>query len=225
MSHLPLPILGFFLVTVALAFILFILAMRSSRSVGLSLLSWLFLQSLIASSGFYLMTKTRPPHLLLAAAPPLVVIAVLLLTPSGRHFIHGMSLKWSVLIHSIRIFVEVNLYLLFLHKQVPVQMTFESGNLDILAGLTAPLIWWAFNGRYIGRRGLLIWNGLALLSVLNAFGRAILSTPSPLQQFAFNQPTIAILVFPFVLLPAFLVPAILFCHLAVLTKLLIPAEA
>ena len=96
------------------------------------------------------MTKTRPPHLLLAAAPPLVVIAVLLLTPSGRHFIHGMSLKWSVLIHSIRIFVEVNLYLLFLHKQVPVQMTFESGNLDILAGLTAPLIWWAFNGRYIG---------------------------------------------------------------------------
>ena len=83
-------------------------------------------------------------------------------------------------------------------------------------GLSAPLIWWAYSRGHVGRRGLLIWNALALLSVLNAFGRAILSAPFRFQQFAFDQPTVAILVFPFVLLPAFLVPAVLFCHFAVM---------
>ena len=70
-----------------------------------------------------------------------------------------MSLQWSVLLHSVRILVEISLYLLFLYKEVPAQMTFERGNLDLLAGLSAPLIWWAFANRYVGRRGLLLWNG------------------------------------------------------------------
>ena len=34
-----------------------------------------------------------------------------------------MDLKWSVLFHTIRIFVELNLYWLFLYKQVPALMT------------------------------------------------------------------------------------------------------
>ena len=131
-----------------------------------------------------------------------------------------MDLKWCVLIHSIRIFVEINLYWLFIYKQVPALMTFEAGNLDILAGLTAPFIWWAFSRGHIGKMGLLTWNSLCLLSVLNAFVRAMLSAPFPFQKFAFDQPTIAILRFPFVLLPAFIVPAVLLCHLVVFRKLL-----
>ncbi len=43
-----------------------------------------------------------------------------------------MSLKWSLLLHTIRILVEVNPYLLFLYEQVAAQLTFEAGNLDIL---------------------------------------------------------------------------------------------
>ena len=98
-------------------------------------------------------------------------------------------------------------------------LTFEAGNLDILVGLTAPIIWWAFSRGHIGRRGLLIWNSVCLLSVLNAFTRAILSAPFRFQRFAFDQPTIAVLSFPFVLLPAFIVPAVLLCHLVVFRKL------
>ncbi len=215
MSPLPIPVIAFFLFTVTLAFVLFALAVRGSKRVMLLCLVWIFVQSAVALSGFYLTTKNLPPRLLVAVAPPLVLIAALFLTVSGRRFIDGMSLKWSVLIHSIRILVEVNLYVLFLYKQVPALMTFESGNLDILLGLSAPLIWRAYSRGHVGRRGLLIWNALALLSVLNAFSRAILSAPFRFQQFAFDQPTVAILVFPFVLLPAFLVPAVLFCHFAV----------
>ena len=127
MSPLPIPVIAFFLFTVALAFFLFALAIHGSKRLVLLCLVWIFLQSAVALSGFYLTTKTLPPCLLVAVAPPLVLIAALFLTADGRRFINGMSLKWSVLIHSIRILVEVNLYVLFLHKQVSALMTFESG--------------------------------------------------------------------------------------------------
>ena len=54
---------------------------------------------------------------------------------------------------------------------------------------------------------------------------AILSSPFPLQQFAFDQPNIAILYFPFSWLPTFVVPVVLFCHLASIRQLLKKEDA
>jgi hypothetical protein len=215
MSHLSLPIIAFFLLTTLVALFAFGKAVRGSKIAIIGSILWMCLQSAIALSGFYLVTNTFPPHLILAIAPPLLFIAGLFLTATGRRFLDNMDLKWCVLLHTIRIFVEINLYWLFLYKQVPALMTFEAGNLDILVGISAPIIWWAYSAERIGRRGLLIWNGLCLLSVLNAFARAMLSAPFPTQRFAFDQPTVAILSFPFVLLPAFIVPVAIFCHLVV----------
>ncbi len=222
MDHLPLPIIGFFLLTALLALIGFGKAVRGSKAAIVGSILWMCFQSIVALSGFYLATKTLPPHFILAIAPPLLVIAGLFATAGGRQFIDRMDLKWCVLLHLIRIFVELNLYWLFLYKQLPAQMTFEGGNLDILAGLSVPLIWWAFSKGHIGNKGLLIWNCICLLSVLNAFGRAMLSAPFRFQQFAFDQSTVAILYFPFILLATFIVPAVVFCHLVVFRKLSVP---
>jgi 4-amino-4-deoxy-L-arabinose transferase-like glycosyltransferase len=219
MNYLPLPIIVFFLGVTALALFLFGKAVRGSKPAIVLSLVWMVLQSAIALSGFYLITNTIPSHFILAIAPPVILIAGLFLTEAGRRFVDRMDLKWCILVHIIRIFVEATLYWLFLYKQVPALMTFEAGNLDILAGLTVPFVWWAFNTERIGRRGLLIWNALCLLSVLNALARAMLSAPFRFQRFAFEQPTIAILHFPFVLLPAFIVPVVLLCHFAVFRKL------
>jgi hypothetical protein len=219
MSHLPLTIIVFFLITTLLALLLFARAVRGSKAAIAGSILWMCLQSAVALSGFYLVSKAFPPHFFLAAAPPILFIAALFATAAGRRFLDGMDLKWCVLLHSIRILVEINLYWLFLYKQVPALMTFEAGNLDILVGLSAPPIWWAYSSGHIARRGLLIWNSVCLLSVLNAFGRAMLSAPLPFQRFAFDQPTIAILSFPFILLPAFIVPVAIFCHLVVFRKL------
>jgi 4-amino-4-deoxy-L-arabinose transferase-like glycosyltransferase len=222
MNYLPLPIVVFFLGVTALALFLFGRAVRGSKSAIVVSVAWMVLQSAVALSGFYLFTNTVPPHFILAVAPPIILIAGLFLTQAGRSFVDRMDLKWCILVHTIRIFVEVTLYWLFLYKQVPALMTFEAGNLDILAGLTVPFVWWAFNTGKIGRRGLFIWNALGLLSVLNALGRAMLSAPFRFQRLAFDQPTVAILHFPFVLLPAFIVPAVLLCHFAVFRKLTSP---
>ncbi|WP_128914266.1 MULTISPECIES: hypothetical protein [Acidobacteriaceae] len=194
-------------------------AVRGSKPAIVLSLVWMVLQSVIAVSGFYLITSTIPPHFIFVVAPPILLIAGLFLTGAGRRFVDRMDLKWCILVHTIRIFVEATLYWLFLYKQVPALMTFEAGNLDILAGVTVPFVWWAFSAGKMGRRGLFIWNALCLLSVLNALGRAMLSAPFRFQRFAFDQPTVAILHFPFVLLPAFIVPAVLLCHFAVFRKL------
>lgn len=196
--------------------------MRGSKSAIIIAILWIGLQSAASLFGFYLVTNTLPPHFFAVIAPPIVVIAALFLIPAGRRFLDAMDLKWSILFHTVRILVEINLYWLFLYKQVPALMTFEAGNLDILIGLTAPLIWWAYSSGKVGRTGLLIWSSIALLSVLNALTRAMLSAPFRWQKFAFDQPTVAILHFPFVLLPAFIVPVAILCHLAVFRKLLVP---
>jgi len=223
MTHQPLPIIIFFLLTTLLALWLFAKAVRGSKAAIVVSLLWMCVQSAVALSGFYLVTNALPPHFFLVVAPPILVIAGLFLIPAGRRFLDRTDLKWCILLHTIRIFVEINLYWLFLYKQVPALMTFEAGNLDILVGISAPIIWWAYSTGHIGRRGLLLWNSICLLSVLNAFGRAMLSAPFPFQRFAFDQPTVAILSFPFVLLPAFIVPAAIFCHLVVFRKLIEPS--
>jgi hypothetical protein len=219
MSPVPLPLVTFFLFTVLVALFGFALATRWQKAaLGLSLL-WMLVQSAIALSGFYLQEKTIPPRFFLAPLPAFLLISLIFLTRRGQGFVDSMSLKWSVLLHSVRILVELTLYWLFLYKQVPTQLTFEAGNVDILIGLSAPLVWWAFATERIQKNGLLMWNSLALLSVLNALGRALLSAPFRFQQFAFHQPTVAILTFPFILLPAFVVPAVIFTHLAIFRKL------
>ena len=53
----------------------------------------------------------------------------------------------------------------------------------------------------------------------NIVVNALLSTPTPIQKFAFDQPNIAILNFPFSWLPTFIVPIVLFGHLASIRQL------
>jgi hypothetical protein len=219
MNYLPLPIVLFFLLTVLATLIAFGNAVRWSRAALAVCVVWIVIQSVVALSGFYLATHTLPPHLAMAIVPPLVVIAGLFVTAAGRRFIDGMELKWCVLLHTVRILVEANLYWLFLYKQMPALMTFEAGNLDILVGISAPVIWWLYRNGRVGRTGLLVWNGLSLVSALNAVARALLSAPFSFQRFGFDQPTVAILHFPFVLLPAFIVPVAILCHLAAFRKL------
>lgn len=219
MTHLPLPIVLFFLLTVLVTLIALAQVVCGSKAVLAMVIGWMAVQSGIALAGFYLEATTVPPHLALAIVPPVLLIAGLFATAGGRRLIDGMDLRWSVLLHTVRILVEANLYWLFLYRQVPALMTFEAGNLDILVGLTAPIVWWAFSRGKMGRTGLLVWNGLSLLSVMNAFGRAMLSAPFRFQQLAFDQPTVAIFSFPFVLLPAFIVPAAIFCHLVIFRRM------
>jgi len=117
------------------------------------------------------------------------------------------------MLHTIRIAIEMVLFWLFINKAIPRLMTFEGRNFDLLSGLTAPLIYYfGFVKRRIGPKSILTWNIICLAILLFTVSNAILSAPTPFQRFAFDQPTIAVLYFPFVWLPGVIVPLVILSH-------------
>jgi hypothetical protein len=219
MAHTPLLLSLFFLLTTLVAVFFITKATNNSRVFLFVCSGWLALQSVIALTGFYTITNILPPRFLLAIGPPVLAIVIFFFTAGGKGFLNSIDLKWATLLHSVRMLVEINLYFLYIYKQASVLLSIEGGNVDFFAGLTAPIIWWAYSKGHVGRKGLLIWNFICLASVGNAVVRAMLSAPFPFQRFGFDQPTVGILYFPYILLPAFIVPCVLLSHVAVIRKL------
>ncbi len=221
MENLPTYISVIFGLTTILTVILFYKASNNSKTTLIILLTWLAIQMGIALSGFYTVTNSIPPRLVIAILPPFVFIIGLFVSSKGRQFIDGLNIKALTILHMVRIPVELVLFWLFINKAIPELMTFEGRNFDILSGLSAPFIFYfGFIKKKIDKKLLLLWNFICLGLLFNIVINAILSAPFPFQQFAFEQPNIAVLYFPFVWLPCCVVPLVLFSHLVTIKQLL-----
>ena len=211
---------AFGLITALTVWFLYRAAHRSRLTLS-ALLVWALLVALVAAPGFFTDTTTLPPRLLLLIGPPLLALALLFATARGQQYLDRLHLPVLTLLHVVRVPVELVLLGLYRAGAVPQLMTFEGRNFDILAGLTAPLVYYlAFRKKALERKGLIAWNIVCLILLLNIVANAILSAPYPFQQFAFTQPNVAVLHFPFVWLPGVVVPVVLLAHLAALRKLL-----
>lgn len=163
--------------------------------------------------GFYKDFEAMPPRFPIVLLPAAIILFLHARTTLGNKYQSRRNLQLTTLLHAIRIPIEIILLQLFLHHMIPQLMTFEGRNFDILIGLTAPIIALLYHKQIIGYRGLLIWNIIGLLFVLNIVIHAILSLPSPFQQMAFDQPNLAVLYTPFVLLPGIVVPIVIYTHI------------
>lgn len=223
METVPVYIEIVFGLTVLLTVFLFATACKNPRPVLFILFAWLLVQALISRTGFYYKhIDTVPPPFALAVLPIILAIAFLFITAKGRVFIDEMSLKRLTILHIVRIPVELVLLWLFMYKVVPRVMTFEGYNFDILAGISAPFIFYANFMRRGGfnKKLLVAWNIICIALLANIVIIAVLSAPFPFQQLAFDQPNIAVLHFPFIWLPSCVVPLVLFSHLASIRQLL-----
>ncbi len=179
----------------------------------------LVIHAVLASNNFYL-ANTIPPRFPLAPFPTIVILLILFFA-FARKGISVKSLQILTLLSVVRVPVEIVLLWLYQHGQVPQLMTFEGRNFDILSGLTAPLVaWLAFRNGRINRLLLIVWNLLAFGLLLNIMANAILSLEIPFQQFAFEQPNRGVLYFPFIWLPAIIVPVVFVSHVISLWQLL-----
>jgi hypothetical protein len=228
LSNVPITVSILFILTAILTLILFVNSFLAitpksvQRKTLWVLLVWLVVQTGLTFRGaYYGTTDVLPPRILLFGVLPTILAMVLLLkTKSGRKFSDHLSLKQLTLLSVVRVPVEIVLWMLFLNHTIPDIMTFEGWNFDILAGITAPLIVY-FGIKQKTRKTLLIaWNIVGIVMLTWIVVIATLASPFPLQQLAFDQPNIAILYFPFSLLPTFVVPVVYFSHLASLRLLL-----
>ncbi len=196
---------------------------KKSTPIFIGLTTWLTIQAVLTLKNIYNTDiNTFPPKIILTGILPTILTVIFLFaTQKGRQFIDSLPLKNLTYLNIVRIPVEIILFWLFLNKAIPELMTFEGRNFDIIAGVTAPFIAYFGLTKYkLSRQIILIWNFICLGLLLNIVVNALFSAPSPIQKFAFDQPNIAILNFPFSWLPTFIVPIVLFGHLTSIRQLM-----
>ena len=176
---------------------------------------WLSVSALVAGSGILREFERRPPPFLLLAFGFTFATAILAYSPVGTRLVKGASLAGLIAFQAFRIPVELWLHRLYQEGVVPVQMTYEGRNFDILSGILGlGLGLWAMRGRP-PRWAIWLFNVIGLALLINIVTVAILSAPVPMRRF-FNEPANTFVAdWPFVWLPAFLVQAAWFGHLLV----------
>ncbi|MEM9856825.1 MAG: hypothetical protein AAF843_05700 [Bacteroidota bacterium] len=212
-ENLPVWIAWLFGITVILTLWLYWLANLKSGKLIFFITIGSMIHSILAFQGFYADFSTMPPRFIFVLLPSTLIIIYGLLPKVRRRVMQGRDLHLSPFVHLVRVPVEMVLVFLFYHDTVPELMTFEGRNFDILAGITAPIAGALYVRGKISNRIMIIWNIVCLALVSFILINGILSAPLPVQQLAFDQPNTGIAYFPFVLLPAVVVPLVIYTHI------------
>ena len=175
--------------------------------------TWLFITALLAFRGYFLDFQSTPPKILVIVIPSALAITYTVNSEWMTKLIKVIPESWFIYIQTFRILMEILLFFLFLKNIIPVQMTFEGKNFDILIGLSAPFIAYYCAAKKIPKIVALLWNIAGLLLVTNIFLIAILSAPGPLRKFFAEPPNTIIAYFPFIWIPALIVPFAYLIHI------------
>jgi uncharacterized membrane protein len=183
---------------------------------------WVALLGFLSARGFFAQFNSVPPKPLLAVLPPIIIVTILAFTKGFRTILSVTPPHWLVFFQSFRIVVEILLWQAYERGLLPVQMTFEGRNFDILAGilaLVAGYMMWRHqrSARTIG----IVYNLIGLGLLLNIMIIAILSMPTSFRYFM-NEPANTIVAqFPFIYLPGVLVVLAFAFHIFSLRQLLL----
>lgn len=178
-------------------------------------------QCFLAEAGFYRATDAFPPPQLAMVMPMVLGLTLVVLLPAGRRWLGNADITALTALHILRVPVELVLHEAFQQGLVPRSMTYSGHNFDILTGLSAAFLTaWLVSNHKPGKAVLLVWNLLGLLLLGGVVVTAVFSIPSSVQQWAFDQPNVFVIRVPGILLPAMLVPAVLWAHVAALYQLL-----
>ena len=108
--------------------------------------------------------------------------------------------------------------ILYASGRLPGLFAWPAGLGDILVGLLAPLVAWAYARRPDeNARSVAAWNIFGLADLAVAVSAGFITAPSPL--FTYEPANTLISMFPLVLIPTFLVPISVLLHFASLAKL------
>jgi len=195
---------------------------RIARQFILGVLGWALLVSFLAWIQFFAEFSAIPPRFIIVLLVPLLTILGLTIFSSDlAEILRHVPPAHLVYIQSFRIVVELLIWLLFLQDLLPIQMTFEGYNFDVLTGLTAPIVaYFCFVKKQWPRWVAIAWNFTGLVLVFTIITISVFSFPTPFRYFM-NEPANRIVAqFPFVWLPAILVTIAYSMHFFSLKQLL-----
>jgi hypothetical protein len=190
------------------------------RRTTVLLIAWLLLLGILSIRGFFSNFSHLPPRLGFALLIPLPLVLLFIRSRAGKQVLQHIQPQWLIYLQSFRILVEIALWLLVRNGALPVQMSFEGRNFDIIAGMLAiPVGYYCFVKKSWPPVAALLYNIAGLALLLNIVTISVLSMPTPLRVFH-NQPDSSLLTtFPFIYLPGLLVPLAYTLHILSLRQL------
>lgn len=190
--------------------------------VNVWLLVWIMVLSGLSLSEFFSDFSSVPPRFLIIIIVPMITFVwALLFSNTTKQLLAHIPASTLINLQVFRVMVELLLWLLFIQNLLPIQMTFEGRNFDIIAGLTAPFVaYFAFSKHILSRKSVIIWNLFCLGLLLNIVLTAILSMPTPMRYFMNEPANTIIATFPFVWLAGLLVPLAYGLHFLSIRQLL-----
>ena len=187
---------------------------------------WTGLLVVLSYSGFFSDFSLLPPRPALAMLIPLPLILAVTFSKKGTELLQSVPPHWIIWMQSFRIAVELLLLVAFINEKLPVQMTFEGRNFDILTGILAlPVGYVLSKGKSYAPKLAIAFNIIGVLLLINILVVAVLSMPTPIRYFM-NEPANTLVArFPYILLPGVLVPIAYTMHIFSLRQLLAREKA
>lgn len=149
---------------------------------------------------------------------PLISILVFTFSKTASEIVAHIPQENLVKLHVFRFYVEVLLWGLFSASLLPVQMTFEGLNFDVVTGATATVAAWLITKNKFPKVAVVLWNVVGLTLLINIVVIALLSMPTPFRVFMNDPANTIVTEFPISFLPAFLVPLAYMLHILSLRK-------
>ncbi|MDQ3002327.1 MAG: hypothetical protein M3Y08_13835 [Fibrobacterota bacterium] len=185
--------------------------------------AWMAYSGLAAGMGLFLDPESIPPPFLRLMGPGLLLVFFAAFSGFGKRLAKHLGYAALIGFHGFRLPLEGLLW--WFHKQgrLPVQMTFEGRNLDILTGISAIVMAVLVQKGMAGRKAIMIWNLTGFILLINIMTVAILSIPGPMRRFHNEPANTLVLHFPYVWIPAIFVLSAFLGHLLILRKLRLTA--
>lgn len=208
---LPIYIPASFIVITAYILYVFTKSNNLKQSTLPILLGWSVLISVLAYFEVYQYKEGEVFSRFIFVLLPITLFIVYLV--KNKSFYKNRNLRWSTAVHIVRFPVELLLFQLASRELLPMEMTYEGWNFDIIPGITSMLLllWMKFGT--VNKKVLLGWNILGLIFILFILANGILSQELLFERFGYSVPNLAIPYFPFILLAGVIVPIVIYTHI------------
>ena len=191
---------------------------RWSGGAALGVGAFLALTGALSGSGV-LETRMLPPPLVLFAFGSMAAAIAAAFSPLGTRLVRGVPIAALVAVQGFRLPLELVLHAWKEQGVLPVQMTFEGHNFDIVSGVLALLVAGWLTRVEPGSSGerAAVWTfnlvGFALLLVVSSI--AVLSSPVPIRSYLNDPPVLLAFHFPYGWIVPVCVGGAMFGHLLV----------
>jgi len=191
-------------------------------AVAVPLTAWLIAVWTLAVQGAFVQTPgSLVPRLPIAIFAPVVLLVIPLL----RSRVVGAVLdatppSWLIGLQVYRVLGGIFL-VGWLRGNVPGTFALPAGIGDVIVGLLAlPVAVWLASGARGGREAAIAWNLLGVADLVDAVAIGAITAPGPTQLLVPEIVNSAILQYPTVMIPAFIVPSSILLHALSLRQLL-----